>query len=154
MATTKDQLNRYFAMIDRRVPTRVSQFIRWLRKPSSFAVRLVVALLLVLGGFFSFLPVLGLWMLPLGLLFIAQDVPILQKPLVSALAWVEAKWEGLKARWGNRFPGHRGVVQSDQSGLERAPSNGGSSVLTASIEPPRFNFASLNRPLFRSRDVS
>ena len=30
MATTKDQLNRYFAMIDRRVPTRVSQFIRWL----------------------------------------------------------------------------------------------------------------------------
>ena len=46
MATAKDQLNRYFEMIDRRVPTRVSQFIRWLRKPSSFAVRLVVALLL------------------------------------------------------------------------------------------------------------
>jgi hypothetical protein len=59
MATTKDQLNRYFAMIDRRVPTRVSQFIRWLRKPSSFAVRLVVALLLIVGGFFSFLPILS-----------------------------------------------------------------------------------------------
>ena len=56
-------------MIDRRVPTRVSQFIRWLRKPSAFAVRLVVALLLIVGGFFSFLPILGLWMLPLGLLF-------------------------------------------------------------------------------------
>ena len=80
MATTKDQLNRYFAMIDRRVPTRVSQFIRWLRKPSSFAVRLVVALVLIVGGFFSFLPILGLWMLPLGLLFIAQDVPLLQDP--------------------------------------------------------------------------
>ena len=77
-------------MIDRRVPTRVSQFIRWLRKPSSFAVRLVVALLLIVGGFFSFLPILGLWMLPLGLLFIAQDVPLLQKPLVKALTWVEA----------------------------------------------------------------
>jgi len=100
----KADLNRYFKMIDRRVPIRVSQFIRWLRKPSSFAVRLVVALLLVLGGFFSFLPVLGLWMLPLGLLFIAQDVPILQKPLVSALAWVEAKWERLKVKWRNRFP--------------------------------------------------
>ena len=49
-----------------------------------------------------FLPVLGLWMLPLGLLFIAQDVPILQKPLVSALAWVEAKWEQLKVKWRNR----------------------------------------------------
>ena len=65
-------------MINRRVPTRVSQSIQWLRKPSSFGVRLVVALLLILGGIFSFLPVLGLWMLPLGLLFIAQDVPILK----------------------------------------------------------------------------
>jgi hypothetical protein len=102
MATTKDQLNRYFAMIDRRVPTRVSQFIRWLRKPSSFAVRLVVALLLIVGGFFSFLPILGLWMLPLGLLFIAQDVPLLQKPLVKALTWVEARWELLKVKWRNR----------------------------------------------------
>jgi hypothetical protein len=100
--TTKAELNRYFEMIDRRVPMRVSQFIRWLRKPSSFAVRLLVALLLILGGFFSFLPVLGLWMLPLGLLFIAQDIPILQKPLVSALAWVEANWERLKVKWRNR----------------------------------------------------
>ena len=102
MATTKAELNRYFEMIDRRVPIRVSQFIRWLRKPSSFAVRLVVVLLLILGGIFSFLPVLGLWMLPLGLLFIAQDVPLLQKPLVGALAWGEAKWERLKVKWRNR----------------------------------------------------
>ena len=37
------------------------------------------SILLILGGIFSFLPVLGLWMLPLGLLLIAQDVPLLQK---------------------------------------------------------------------------
>ena len=102
MATTKAELNRYFEMIDRRVPIRVSQSIRWLRKPSSFAVRLVVVLLLILGGIVSFLPVLGLWMLPLGLLFIAQDVPLLQKPLVGALAWVGAKGEWLKVKWRNR----------------------------------------------------
>ena len=102
MASTKDQLNRYFAMIDRRVPTRVSQFIRWLRKPSSFAVRLIVASLLIVGGFFSFLPILGLWMLPLGLLFIAQDMPLLQKPLVKALTWIEARWEFLKVKWRSR----------------------------------------------------
>jgi hypothetical protein len=101
MATTKYQLNRYFAMIDRLVPTRVSQFIRWLRKPSSFAARLIVALLLILGGFCSFLPVLGLWMLPLGLLFIAQDLPFLQKPLVGTLKWIEAKWELVKVKWRN-----------------------------------------------------
>jgi hypothetical protein len=85
MTTTKAELNRYFEMIDRRVPISVSQFIRWLRMPSSFAIRLVIAILLILGGIFSFLPVLGLWMLPLGLLLIAQDVPLLQEPLVAAL---------------------------------------------------------------------
>jgi hypothetical protein len=98
MAKTRSELNRYFEMIDRRLPPRASQFIRWLRKPSSFAVRLVVALLLILGGFFSFLPILGIWMLPLGLLFIAQDVPLLQKPLIGALRWVETKWGSLKKR--------------------------------------------------------
>ena len=103
MATTKAQLNRYFGMIDRRVPIRVSQAIRWLRKPSSFGVRVVVALLLILGGIFSFLPILGVWMLPLGLLLIAQDVPLLQKPLVRSLAWVEAKWVWLKLKWRDRY---------------------------------------------------
>ena len=102
MTTTKAELNRYFEMIDRRVPISVSQFIRWLRMPSSFAIRLVIAILLILGGIFSILPVLGLWMLPLGLLLIAQDIPLLQEPLVAAFAWLEAKWEWLKVKWRSR----------------------------------------------------
>ncbi|MCP3395361.1 hypothetical protein NLM27_42305 [Bradyrhizobium sp. CCGB12] len=102
MAATKEELNRYFEMIHRRLPIRVSEGIRWLRKPSSFPARLIAALLLIIGGIFSFLPILGVWMLPLGLLFIAQDVPILQKPLVKALAWAETKWERLKVVWRNR----------------------------------------------------
>jgi hypothetical protein len=100
--TTKAELNRYFEMIDRRVPIGVSQFIRWLRLPSSFAVRLIIAILLILGGIFSFLPVLGFWMLPLGLLLVAQDVPLLQRPLVAAFAWVEAKGKWLKEKWRSR----------------------------------------------------
>ena len=102
MTITTAALNRYFEMIDRRVPTSVSKFIRWLRMPSSFAVRLVIAILLILGGIFSFLPVLGVWMLPLGLLLIAQDVPFLQKPLVSVFAWVERKYERLRVKWRDR----------------------------------------------------
>jgi hypothetical protein len=110
MTTTKAELNRYFQMIDRRVPISISQFIRWLRMPSSFAVRLVIAILLILGGIFSFLPVLGIWMLPLGLLLIAQDVPLLQKPLVAAFAWVERRCEWLTLKWRQmrlaRVPGY------------------------------------------------
>ena len=36
--------------------------------------------------------VLGLWMLPLGLLLFTQDVPVLQKPTARMLGWVERKW--------------------------------------------------------------
>jgi hypothetical protein len=103
MASAKAKLDRYFEMINRRVPVGVSRFIRWLRKPSSFPVRLIVALLLMVGGIFSFLPVLGLWMLPLGLLLIAQDWPFLQQPLATGLGWIEAKWDWLRVAWIQRW---------------------------------------------------
>lgn len=99
MPTTKAELDRYFKIIQERVPGRVSQSIRWLRKPSSFGFRLVVAVLLIVGGIFSFLPILGIWMLPLGLLLIAQDVPPLAKPLLRTFTWVEVKWEWLRLKW-------------------------------------------------------
>ena len=106
--STTTQLNRYFEMIERRVPIKMSASIRWLRKPSSFAVRLVVALLFIVGGIFSFLPVLGIWMLPLGLMLIAQDVPFLRKPLLKSLRWVEAKCEWLKVKWRTPISVKRG----------------------------------------------
>ena len=55
------------------------------------AYELPGAILLILGGIFSILPVLGLWMLPLGLLLFAQDVPPLQKPMAQGLGWIERK---------------------------------------------------------------
>jgi hypothetical protein len=96
---TKAKIDGYFEAAYRRLPLGISRFIRWLRQPSSFAVRFIVAILFIVGGIFSFLPILGVWMLPLGLLLIAQDVPALQKPIVAALVWTEAKWKALKAKW-------------------------------------------------------
>lgn len=92
-------LERHFAIIDRRAPTSLSRFIRWLRKPSLVILRWIIALLLVLGSVFSFLPVLGIWMLPLGLLLIAEDVPLLREPLLRSFLWTEQKWRHLKAKW-------------------------------------------------------
>ena len=86
------ELDRHFAWFEARLPPRLARFVGWLRKPSSRYVRIPLALLLILGGVFSFLPVLGLWMLPLGLLLFAQDVPMLQKPMARMLGWVERKW--------------------------------------------------------------
>lgn len=88
----KRELDRHFAWFEGRLPQRPASFVSWLRKPSSRVVRIPVAALLVAGGTLSFLPVLGLWMLPLGLVLFAQDVPVLQKPMANTLGWVERKW--------------------------------------------------------------
>jgi membrane-bound ClpP family serine protease len=88
----KSELDRHFAWFERRLPPWAARFVAWLRKPSSRLVRIPLAILLIAGGIFGFLPVLGLWMLPLGLLLFAQDVPMLQKPMVQMLGWIERKW--------------------------------------------------------------
>jgi hypothetical protein len=73
----KDQqrLNRQFDRLNDHLPRVVGQRIAWLRKPSSRWVRLPIGILLIIASVFSFLPVLGLWMLPLGLMLLAVDVP-------------------------------------------------------------------------------
>ncbi len=86
------ELDRHFAWFESKLPPRPARFVAWLRQPTSRGVRIPLAALLILGGIFSFLPVLGLWMLPLGLLLFAQDLPFLQGPLVRMLTWIERKW--------------------------------------------------------------
>ena len=88
----KAEIDRHFAWFQAKLSPRLARFVGWLRKPSSILVRIPLALMLVLGGVFSFLPMLGLWMLPLGLVLIAQDVPFLQKPMAQMLGWIERKW--------------------------------------------------------------
>ena len=88
---SKAELDRHFAWFEAKLPPGPARFVSWLRKPSSRYVRIPMAILLIIGGIFSILPVLGLWMLPLGLLLFAQDVPILQKPMAQMLGWIERK---------------------------------------------------------------
>jgi len=88
----KAELDRHLAWFETKLSPRAAKFIGWLRKPSSRLVRVPVAILLIAGGIFSILPVLGLWMLPLGLVLFAQDVPMLQKPIARMLRWIRRKW--------------------------------------------------------------
>lgn len=78
-----------------RLPPRVSDTVTYLLKPSSRWVRIPSGALLIVGGVFSFLPVLGIWMLPLGLALLAEDVPALRSSRSKALDWVERK----KPQW-------------------------------------------------------
>lgn len=88
----KAEIDRHFLWFETKLPAGPARFVSWLRKPSSRLVRFPLAILLVIGGIFSFLPILGLWMLPLGLILIAQDIPPLQKPVAQLFGWLERKW--------------------------------------------------------------
>ncbi|GHA12407.1 hypothetical protein GCM10007989_03570 [Devosia pacifica] len=71
------RLRRQFLRIERQVPIAARVLI-FLRQPGARLIRIPLGILLVVGGMLSFLPVLGVWMLPLGLLLLAVDLPFLQ----------------------------------------------------------------------------
>lgn len=82
MGKDEERLQRQFEAIERAVPIG-ERLVRALRKNRYRYLRIPLALVMILGGFVGFLPVLGFWMLPVGLLLLAVDVPLL-RPVVSA----------------------------------------------------------------------
>ncbi len=91
-------LRQAFRDLEQEVPRALGRGIRRLRHPKARLVRVPAGLFLTLGGIFSFLPALGIWMLPLGLLLLAVDVPPLQKPVGRSTIWSLRKWAALRER--------------------------------------------------------
>jgi len=59
---------------------KLRRFLAWTRARVACGLRAVIGLLLIIGGIFGFLPILGLWMLPLGIAVAALDVrPIMRR---------------------------------------------------------------------------
>ncbi len=54
--------------------------------------------LVVVGGLFGFLPVLGYWMVPLGLLVLASDIPMIRRWNRRASVAIVGWWKGRKVR--------------------------------------------------------
>ena len=104
--TGKQELDRAYEGLEQEAPDRVARAIRWMRNPKAKWVRLPLGILLVVAGFFGFLPVLGFEFIPLGLLLIAQDLPFLRKPVARATLWLEARWRDLKRWWQQRRSHH------------------------------------------------
>jgi hypothetical protein len=93
-----EQLERQLRRIEKDLPPRAARTLQWLREPSARWVRLPLGVLSVMGGLLSFLPVLGIWMLPLGLLLLAQDIPPLRRPTRRTLLKGEQWWLRRKRR--------------------------------------------------------
>jgi len=88
----EQDLDEHLERFQSRLPAWAAKAIGWLWRPRFHWVRLPVGIVLILGGIVGFLPILGFWMVPLGLIVMAKDIPPLQPALVRFLDWVERKW--------------------------------------------------------------
>jgi hypothetical protein len=62
-----------------RMAHKVRIFDRHWHLPQSKPIRIGLGILLIAGGLLGFLPVLGFWMIPLGLLVLSIDIPIVRR---------------------------------------------------------------------------
>ncbi len=72
--------------------------------PGNIFLRVVLGLVMVVGGFLGFLPVLGFWMLPLGLLILSVDFPPVRRfrrnATVRAGEWIKVRWPAFAQKIG------------------------------------------------------
>ncbi len=97
----EQRLHRHLDRFERKLPETIARWIAWLRRPAARVIRIPIGVLLIIGGIFSFLPVLGLWMLPLGVLLLAVDVSPLRRPTGRAAVRGQRLW----AKWRRRRAG-------------------------------------------------
>ena len=70
---------------------KIRLFDRNWHLPQSKPVRIGLGILLVAGGLVGFLPILGFWMIPLGLLVLSIDLPIVRRWRRQLTVWWHRK---------------------------------------------------------------
>lgn len=96
--TEQERFDRLLERLQESLPKRMATVVAWLIRPEMIWLRLPLGLLLMVGGVFSILPLLGAWMLPLGIMLLAIDVPPIRR-------WVVRTWPKIEARirlWRSR----------------------------------------------------
>jgi hypothetical protein len=101
MTRSERRFQRQFEVLERLIPALRGP-MSTLRRDSWFPIRFPVALLLIAGGLLSFLPVLGIWMLPLGLLLLAVDLPVLRGPISVLIIRTRRRVKLWLRHWRNR----------------------------------------------------
>lgn len=69
----------------------------WLARPQAKWVRLPLGLALIAGGAIGFLPVLGVWMLPIGALLIGEDIPPVRRATLHVLGGLQRWWDARRS---------------------------------------------------------
>ncbi|MBN9243456.1 MAG: hypothetical protein J0I98_11750 [Mesorhizobium sp.] len=74
------------------IPARkITVFGREFAMPRSRRLRIAIGVLLLICGILGFLPVLGFWMLPLGLLVLSYEFAMVRRWRRRAVVWRERR---------------------------------------------------------------
>ena len=87
----KPDLDEELDRLQARLPQKVSRFMKKVRSPEVAPYRIPAGIALTAGGLVGFLPIVGFWMVPLGLAVLAQDVPVMRPPLARLLRKINGK---------------------------------------------------------------
>ncbi len=72
-------------------PRKITVFRREFAMPRSRRARIVIGVGLVVLGLFGFLPVLGFWMIPLGLLVLSHEFALVRRWRRRLAVWWERR---------------------------------------------------------------
>ena len=87
----KPDLDEELDRLQARLPDGVARFMKKVRSPAVAPYRIPAGIALMAGGLIGFMPILGFWMVPLGLAVLAQDVPVMRPPLARLLRKINGK---------------------------------------------------------------
>jgi hypothetical protein len=70
---------------------KISVFGRKISMPHSRPLRIAIGAMLVFLGIFGFLPILGFWMIPLGLLVLSHELASIRRQRRRFVVWWERR---------------------------------------------------------------
>ncbi len=76
------------------VPPKIKIGKDYYALPTSRVARTVIGLALIALGIFGFLPVLGFWMIPLGLFVLSFDWAFARRWRRRVSVWLARRWRG------------------------------------------------------------
>ena len=81
--------------------------------PKSRIARILIGVLLIIGGIMGFLPILGFWMVPLGVLVLSYDLHLVRRARRRFEVWLARRRNGTNGN-GKRANG-RGAEDKPSS---------------------------------------
>jgi hypothetical protein len=91
MSEHKPDLDEEMELLLERLPHGAARMMRKVRSPGAKPYRIPAGVALTVGGVVGFLPIVGFWMVPLGLAVLAQDVPVMRRPTARLVAAINRK---------------------------------------------------------------